>query len=151
MEEREKKNFKDMIHEVILPKVEMIGAVLLFIAISLRAADISGFNQLLTIALTTMATVYYLRAFTTRKSSAILEIIIIRVGFISSSIIFIGVLFHTLSLSGAKEMLTIGSVALGLASVLTIYKLSGAQTGDYKTLLARFAFVFFVQILFLVL
>lgn len=148
MEEKtEKEGFKALLRDTIIPKIEFIGALLLLISLVLKLWNGNVNLQMVGIALTTFAMTYYFNAFLfIRKSSGFLESFSVRVGFMSSSVAIVGLMFSALSLPGADAMLPLGLLALGLAIIVTLYNLVATRSELYKKLLIRFAIVFIIGI-----
>jgi hypothetical protein len=109
MEENEKKGFKELLGELIVPKVERIAALLLFAALLMKYFGASGYAQILGISLTTLGITTYLYAFLL-KSNGLLETILIKLGHIAGSVTLVGVMFASLQLPGSETMIPIGLV-----------------------------------------
>ena len=142
MEEQSgKKGFKDLAREVILPKVEVVGFIILPIAILFKLSDFPGYAELLMISLSALAGVYYLEAFLgDTKITNTLDNILIKVGSIASAVAIVGIQFLILNLAGADQMLTIGLSTLGMTTLIVFFKFLNTEKSDfYKKLLIHFA------------
>ncbi|MFT6867546.1 MAG: hypothetical protein ACJA08_002389 [Cyclobacteriaceae bacterium] len=146
MEENEKKGFKELLGELIVPKVERIAALLLFAALLMKYFGASGYAQILGISLTTLGITTYLYAFLI-KSNGLLETILIKLGHIAGSVTLVGVMFASLQLPGSETMIPIGLVALSIAILLMIYGLLYQKTNISKPVLVRYSIIFLLGVL----
>ncbi|QSE99257.1 hypothetical protein [Fulvivirga lutea] len=137
-ESEEKKGFKDLLFEVILPKVELISLVLVLVSIVFKMLHLQGTPELLMISLSTYAVVCFLRGYQPIDSDSTLDKIIVKFGGVGSAILVIGVLFLMLSLPGYSEMLWIGGVTFGITMGLIIVKSSNRESELYKKLVSQY-------------
>jgi hypothetical protein len=121
-----------------LPSIEKLSLLLLVVSGVMILFKQPG-EQLLMLSLSTLATVFFLRAQTPGEYPASNDTpmgfrellafsILPKVLWISASIGTIGILFHLLGLSGARQMLVIGATSLSFAvTVLAVLFVTGAR------------------------
>lgn len=137
------KGFKELLAEIILPKVEMISIAILVIAILFKYLETKGYPELISISLTTLAVTNYLIAFSpTQGETSLTFIITQKIGFISCSIAIVGIMFTELSLPGNTTMLAIGGVTVGLACLSTGVLYFQKNSAIVRKMLIRFLVVF---------
>ncbi len=137
-EKNEKKTFKDLLYETILPKVEWISLILVAISVLFKIFHLQGTSELLMISLSTYAAVCYLSAFEETELQGVLNKFIVKAGGIASAVVVIGMLFLVLSLPGGINMLEIGVPALCIIIIITFIKSLNSESGVYKKLLIRY-------------
>jgi hypothetical protein len=131
------KTFKDLLYEVIIPKVEVISLIILALSILFKILKLQGAPELLMISLSTYAGTTYLKAFVKTELQGWLDNLLIKIGAISSAVLIIGILFLILNLSGSIEMLTIGSISLGISIIVIFIKFLKSEKTYYKKLLIQ--------------
>ncbi|MTI39630.1 hypothetical protein [Fulvivirga lutimaris] len=136
-ENKESRNFKDLLFEVILPKVDMISILLIAVSLMFKIFKLQGTSELFMISMSAYAGVCYLSAFKPSDLQSAFNKFIIKFGGISSAVLIIGTLFLILNLPGGKEMFTIGVPAFIIAFVLVLIKNTSAETDEYKSILKR--------------
>jgi hypothetical protein len=114
----------------ILDPLELIGLMVLTIALILRFFGISGGPELIMVSMSELGMVYFLNAYRPPVSNAdtddqpkgfftlLATSIAKKVGFLACSVVIVGSLYRILHLKGADEMLRIGSSAVIGASVI---------------------------------
>ncbi|MEO9965791.1 MAG: hypothetical protein ABJF11_08385 [Reichenbachiella sp.] len=138
-ESSEKQGFKDLLRDVIIPKAEKIGGVLLLVCFIFKVLAFAGAENLLLISLSTLAVTYYLTPFLLKREDYTkLEIIVLKIGFISCAIVIMGVMFALLNLPGASEMLYIGFPITGLSTIILGYIYTSSETDILKPNFVRF-------------
>ncbi|HNP19229.1 MAG TPA: hypothetical protein PKL31_12390 [Fulvivirga sp.] len=136
-EKKELNTFKDLLYDVILPKVELISLILLAIGILFKISHFQGAPQLLMISMSTYAAVCYLRAFEKIELQGAFNKFLLKIGAISSSVLVIGALFLILRLPGAINMLEIGIPVFAIFLIFIIVKFLNSESGVYKKILFR--------------
>ncbi|MEP4531641.1 MAG: hypothetical protein ABJ004_01055 [Cyclobacteriaceae bacterium] len=133
----EQKGFKDLLRDIIIPKMEIISVAIIIIAFVLKYFEASGYASIFSIGLTTLAITSYLYAFL-YKTEGFLENLVLKTGHIACSISIIGFLFTLLHLPGNQPMLNIGSAALAIATVAMIYLMTQSQSKKHRQITIRF-------------
>ncbi|MEO9475745.1 MAG: hypothetical protein ABJG41_09425 [Cyclobacteriaceae bacterium] len=136
----EQKGFKDLLRDVIIPKVEFISVAIIIIAFVLKYFEASGYASIFSIGLSTLAVTSYLYTFL-YKTEGILENMVLKIGHIACSISIVGFLFTLLHLPGNLPMLNIGAAALSIATVAMIYLVTQSQSKKHRQITIRFAAV----------
>lgn len=120
-----KQNFSALLATVILPKVEIIAAVVTSVGLVLNYIKQSGAAELLLIGLSTLASVFFVTGFLMPPASEkilpeetdktfidLLVLIVWKIMHIALAITSIGLLFYSLHLKGFLQMMLIGSQTL---------------------------------------
>ncbi len=141
MEEVEKKGFKDLLAELIIPKVERIGGLILFAGLLMKYLGATGYASMLGISMLTLAITTYLYAFLI-KTNGLTETISIKLGHIAGSVTLVGAMFATLQLPGSETMIPIGMAVLAIAILLVIYSLMFQNSKISKMVLIRYGIIF---------
>ena len=136
----EQKGFKDLLRDIIIPKMEIISVAIIIIAFILKYFEASGYVSILSIGLTTLAITSYLFAFL-YKTEGVLENMVLKMGHIACSISIVGFLFRLLHLPGNQPMLNIGAGSLAIATVAMIYLVTQTQSKKHRQITIRFAAV----------
>lgn len=136
-EEQGLKGFKELLFETILPKIEMISLILIAVSILFKILHLQGTVELLMISLTTYAITCYLAGFEKTELTSWLDQLILKVGAISSAIVVIGLLFLLLQLSGAYQMLIIGTPIFAIALILVLVKFLNSESEVFKKVLIK--------------
>ena len=135
----EKQNFTTRLSKVILPKVEVIAIIISSIGFLLYLLKQPGAHQLPMIGLSTLASVFFLTAYTLppnvektlreeqrRTFIDLLSFIIWKLIYLALAVNCIGLLFSLLQLKGFMQMLPIGTmtliISLLLAGVIILQK-----------------------------
>lgn len=139
-ESEEKKGFRDLLGEVIVPKIEMISLVVLSIGFLLKYLETGNSAGMIAIGLTTLAVTSYLLAFL-HKPNGILQIITFKMGHIACSVALVGVMFTLLHLPGNVVMLQIGAAVVAIAFILTTFTLLKDPSQKIKRTLLRYGLV----------
>lgn len=134
---KEFQSFKDLLFELILPRVELISLVLIVIALWLKVFKIQGAADIFMISMSTYAGTCHLSAFKPSNITGHFGKLIIKLGGIASAILVIGTLFLILNLHGGKQMFTIGAPAFVIAFILTLIKNTNSESEEYKDMLKR--------------
>ncbi len=147
-ENTEPQNFKQLLATMILPKVEIIGAIILITGGLFKVLGTAGYGDLLLIGFTAVAVALYLKAFLyDTNTSSPMDNIVKKIGFISCSVVLIGAMFSTLSLAGGGEMMLIGLPVLALATIFAAYRMMSTEQASFKPMLFRFVLVFAIGLL----
>jgi hypothetical protein len=141
----EKNNFKDLLRDIILPKVEIISVVLIVVAIVFKQFGLEGFETIFTIGLSNLAIVAYLGAFL-YKTDNLAQIFVVRIGHIACSIALVGIMFTALSFPGNEPMLSIGGISLAMATVALAYLQSKPDCTLPRQILIRFGTILFLTL-----
>lgn len=136
-ETKDKKDFKDLLIEVILPKIELISIILIGIGILFKLLQLQGAQEIFMISMSTYAIVCYLNSFQKYNLDGMLNQFIIKLGGIGSTVLIIGTLFIVLALPGANEMFTIGAPAFTLAFILALFRNLSSESDAYKKIILR--------------
>jgi hypothetical protein len=128
----DKQNFTALLSKVILPKVEIIAAVVTSIAFVLNYLKLAVASQLVMVGLSTLAGVFFVTGFlppptiekSLREETAktfvdLLILILWKVLHIALAVATIGLLFYLLHLKGFSQMMLIGTMTLVVALLLT--------------------------------
>lgn len=151
MTETKKKDFSDLMFEVIIPKIEIISIVLIAISILFKLLHLQGTNEMFMISMSTYAVICYLSAFQKNKFEGVFNQFIVKLGGIASAVLVIGTLFLILSLKGGQEMFMIGVPAFILAFIAILYKNTNTESEEYKKILIRHSKTFvIVAVIYLV-
>ena len=135
----EKQNFTTLLSKVILPKLEIIAVIISSIGFILYLLKQPGAHQLLMIGLSTLASAFFLTAYTlppnvektlreeqSRTFTDLLGFIIWKVIYLALAVNCIGLLFSILQLKGFMQLLLIGTttliISLLLAGVIILQK-----------------------------
>jgi hypothetical protein len=107
----------------LLPILLWVSLLLTLLGIGLKYLQLPVADQVLMIGLSTLAGVYFLMAFMPPIIPAgiqplLFSLIVIKVLYISSSVVTIGVLFRLLHLPGNEEMLFVGMGSLAIACLV---------------------------------
>ena len=126
-----KQNFSALLAQVILPKVEMIAAVIAFIGFLFNRLKQPGASEMVMIGLSTLAGVFFITAFiipvTIEKGNqeetpkTFIDVLILsvwKVMHISLAVAIIGLLFYLLHLEGFSQMMLIGTMSLVISLLL---------------------------------
>ncbi|MEQ9167992.1 MAG: hypothetical protein RLO12_17155 [Fulvivirga sp.] len=136
-ENKESRNFKDLLFEVIIPKVDIISILLIAVALMFKIFKLQGTSELFMISMSAYAGVCYLSAFKPSGLQSAFNKFIIKFGGISSAVLIIGTLFLILNLPGGKEMFTIGVPAFIIAFVFVLIKNTQSESEELKKIIAR--------------
>ena len=128
---------RNFLYDTVLPKVEVLSALMAAAGLALKLALKPGGDVLLLVGLGTLATVYFLSAYQPLKPTAgdlpgnvsfnseidagrsfLAEAIAPKLAGLGASVSLLGALFKLLSWNGAAVMLLVGVVTLGLAALL---------------------------------
>lgn len=131
-EAKKTKGFKDLLFEVILPKVELISLILISIGVLFKILKLQGTNELFMISMSTYAMVCYLSGFKKTNFESNFDKALIKFGGIASAVLVIGTLFLILKLPGAREMFSIGAPAFIIASIVTLIRKTTSESEEYK-------------------
>ena len=137
MTETKKKDFKDLLFEVILPKIELMAIIVIAISILFKLLHLQGTNEMFMISLSIYAIVCYLGSFRKYAVEGMVSQLIIKLGGIASAVLCIGTLFLVLGLPGGTEMFTIGAPAFILAFILTLFKNTNSDSEEFKKILIQ--------------
>lgn len=110
---------------IIVEKVEFISLIVTALGIGLKYMNIAAADQLLVIGLATLSMTLFLRSFLTPPPTPHKKLLIInKLGFITSAVGIMGVLFTLLHFEGARDMLMVSGVSLvgviGLTGVMSL-------------------------------
>lgn len=116
----QKTNFGELLSKTILPKVHLIALLVSAIGLVFKYMNLSGSADILMIGFSALAAVYFLSAFTMvtvaqGSKHSPYALILFKLLYIAAAVSVIGLLFFVLKLEGYKEMLLMGSGALGVA------------------------------------
>lgn len=124
----DKQNFTALLSKVILPKVEIIAAVITSIGFVLNYLKQSGAAELIMIGLSTLASVFFVTGFllpptiektlpeeTPKTFVDLLVLILWKVMHIALAVSTIGLLLYLLHLKGFSQMMLIGTLTLAVA------------------------------------
>lgn len=127
----EKQNFATLLSKVILPKLEIIAAIISSIGFILYSLNQPGAHQLLIIGLSAFASVFFLTAYTlppnvektlreeqSRTFIDLLSFIIWKLIYLALAVNCIGILFSILQFKGFMQMLLMGTMTLLISLVL---------------------------------
>jgi hypothetical protein len=127
-----KQNFSALLAKVILPKVEIIAAVITSIGFVLNYMKQPAASQLVMIGLSTLASVFFVTGFllpppiektlseeTPKTFIDLLALIIWKVMHMALAIATIGLLFYLLHLKGFSQMMLIGTMTLAVTLLLS--------------------------------
>ena len=128
----DKQNFTTLLAKVILPKVEIIAAVITSIGFVLNYTKQQGAAELIMIGLSTLASVFFITGFllpptvektlreeTNKTFVDLLVLIVWKVMHIALAVAAIGLLFYLLQLKGFSQMMLIGTQALILSLLVS--------------------------------
>ncbi len=128
----DKQNFSALLAKVILPKVELIAAVITIIGFLFNRLNQPGASEMVMIGLSTLAGVFFITAFmipaaiekahqqeTSKTFIDLLILIVWKVMHISLAVATIGLLFYLLHLEGFSQMMLIGTMTLVIALLLS--------------------------------
>lgn len=119
-QEQPKFTFNDLMRDKIVPRIDQISMFILAIALVFKILHYPGASPMLGISMTTLAVTTWLMAFLT-KAPTLYSMIFMKVGFISSSIILVGIMFTFLHLPGNSPMLEIGLTSGGISAIALAY------------------------------
>lgn len=123
-ESQERKGFKELLVETIIPKVEKISLAVFAAGSLLLLANIPGGRNASAIALNTLALTYFVTPYLYNKGNHVnTDLIVLKIGFIASSIIMIGSMYALLGFRGADQMLNIGLIASAIATLFLTYRI----------------------------
>ncbi len=127
-----KQNFSALLSKVILPKVEIIAALVTSVGFVLNYSGKPGAAELMMVGLSTLAGVFFISGFllpsTLEKSLRaemsktfidLLVLIVWKVMHIALAVTTIGLLFYLLHLKGFSQMMMIGTQALILSLLVS--------------------------------
>ncbi|MBK5279575.1 MAG: hypothetical protein JJE09_12005 [Bacteroidia bacterium] len=124
-------NFQSLLYKVILPKVELVAAIISCIGLVLNYLKLPGASELIMIGFSTLASVFFLIAYTPLTPGKplqperpktfidLLSLIVWKVVHIALAVTTIGLLFYLLHLKGFSQMMLIGTIALLLSLFLS--------------------------------
>jgi hypothetical protein len=110
-----------------LGTLEKIFLIAFIIGVGLRIMHTNGSDEILMVSMFGFAAVSFLTAYKPsyvdlgNDFKALLVTIVIKVFYISIAITIIGLLFFFLNFKGYQQMLLIGSLSIGVASVISLY------------------------------
>lgn len=136
----QKANFGELLSKTILPKVHLIALLVAGIGLVFKYMNLAGSTDMLMIGFSALAAVYFLSGFSMvtvapGSKHSPYALIIFKALYIACAVAIIGFLFYVLQMEGFKEMLMMGSGALGV-SVLASAALV-ATNPDNMTILKR--------------
>jgi hypothetical protein len=124
----------------LLPKIlvwtELAGIIITVAGMLFKVFNYTGFGSLLMVGIMTLATTYFLSAYTVvelpqsnEKSSFadLLPLILRKVMFIGLAVYWVGFLFAILHLKGANEMITIGMGTLVIGAAVAMVLVLGRR------------------------
>lgn len=140
----QKAGFGELLSKTILPKVHLIALLVSAIGLVFKYMNLSGSADILMIGFSVLAAVYFLSALTMvtvaqGSKHSPYALILFKLLYIAAAVCIIGLLFFVLKMEGFKEMLMMGSGALGV-SVLASAALV-ATNPDNMTILKRPLFI----------
>ncbi|MEQ8469905.1 MAG: hypothetical protein RIC35_01900 [Marinoscillum sp.] len=100
--------------------LESASVTLCIVSYLLRVFDVEGWGLAVGISFSFYAAFVYLAAFIPHTTNSLVASVATRVCGISGSVTLIGLLFTFLHFPGAKSMLQIGSVTLGIAGIILL-------------------------------
>jgi len=136
----QKKGFKDLLRELIVPKIERISMIILLLALLFKYLQIGETTAMIGIGLTTLAVTSYLYAFL-YKTEGLMETLSIKLGHVACAVAIVGIMFRLMQLPGSATMLHIGAGALALSTVLVGYQLATNRTNLMKQATTRYLIV----------
>lgn len=122
-------------------KIEVGLLLLVGLSIMLRVYGVSGGQEAVLALMLTLAAFYFLSAYQIYQAEHVLIIVVIKVFHLSSSVCVIGILFAILHFNGAREMLLIGGLSIGIAGILLVFRAITHWLPVYLPLLLRLVFI----------
>lgn len=117
--------------------LESASIVLCAVSYLLRVFEVEGWGLAMVISFTFYASLIYLGAFLSHSYNQLITSVCIRVSGISGSVTLVGLMFAFLRFPGARSMLQIGSITLGISGLILFALVVSGKEKTIQPLLIR--------------